>query len=267
MKMGEPKRFWEDGAGFFGRNYMEGDNSIEGYLKRQMRLEERTTYEVAGVIKLLDLKPGQRILDCPTGYGRHSIALAKLGYQVVGSDINSEMLAASLASAQGLPNISFAQENMQHLSYREEFDAVINLFFSFGFFETDEENNAVLRNFYDALKPGGKFMMHTDINVPRIIAGDYKLHERRHLVSGRELEIVESFDPPRKRLTGQWILIGEDGARQPLPVYSHRIYTYEEFADICRAVGFAHVEGYGDWDGAPLRADSEDMIVVAEKPW
>jgi SAM-dependent methyltransferase len=255
------KKFWEDGAGFFGRNYMEGDDSLEGYLKEHQRLDGRTKREVEGVINLLDLQPGQRILDCPTGYGRHVMGLAQRGFEVVGSDINSEMLAGAVAAAGALSGVRFVKENMQNLSYVNEFDAVINLFFSIGFFETEEENDAVVRNFYNALK----LMMHTDINVPRIVDGDYKLHERRNLISGRQLEIIESYDPSRKRLTGQWILIGANETRQELPVYSHRIYTFDDFAELCYATGFKSVKGYGDWEGSSLSDTSEDMIVVAEK--
>ena len=108
--------------------------------------------------------------------------------------------------------------------------------------------------------------MHTDINVPRITSGDYKLYERRKLVNGKRLEIVESYYPENRRLEGQWILIGLDGARRELPRYSHRIYTAEEFSEICRATGFTNVKTYGDWEGAPLTNASEDMIVVAQKP-
>lgn len=165
------KRFWEEGAGFFGRAYIEGDDSLEGYLTTPLELEERTSREIGGIIKLLDLNPPQKILDCPCGYGRHSVQLARMGFEVVGSDINGEMLEPAIHAARGIENIRFVKENMQHLTYDGEFDAVLNLFFSFGFFETDEENNDVLRRFYNALKPGGKFMMHTDINLPRIYSG------------------------------------------------------------------------------------------------
>jgi ubiquinone/menaquinone biosynthesis C-methylase UbiE len=261
------KKFWEDGAGFFGKPYMEGDNSIEGYLSTPLRLEERTTLELAGVVKLLGLEPGDRILDCPCGYGRHSTGLAMRGFRVVGSDINSEMLEQAVKNSQGVNDLSFAKENMRFIDYSNEFDAVINLFFSFGFFESEEDNEQTLRNFFNALKPGGKFMMHTDINVPRITSGDYKLYERRKLVNGNQLEIVESYYPEDKRLKGQWILIGLDGARRELPQYSHRIYTAEEFAESCRATGFTNVRAYGDWEGTPLTNTSEDMIVVAQKPF
>jgi SAM-dependent methyltransferase len=259
------KAFWDDGGGFFGRGYMEGDNSFEGFLSTNRSLEDRTESEVAGVIRLLGLEPGQSVLDCPCGYGRHAIALARAGFQVTGSDINREMLAPAREHSRGLSNIRFVRENMQHISYQNEFDGVINLFFSFGFFETDEENNDVVRRFYEALKPAGRFLMHTDVNVARLMGDRYKFHEIRNLRNGKKLEIVESFDAEQQRLRGQWILIDADGTREPLSPYKHIVYTYDKFAEICREVGFERVEGYGDWQGSQLQDDSEEMMIVAWK--
>jgi len=261
------KDWFEDGGGFFGRYYIEGDNSIEGYLHNPMTLEERTKREIDGVVKLLDLRPGDRVLDCPCGYGRHSAELATRGFEVVGCDINREMLEPALNLTRDLGNVQFVRKNMAHLEFNEEFDAVVNLFFSFGFFDSDEENIQVLRNFYRALKPGGRFIMHTDINVPRIVNGTYKLRETRRLRSGRQLEISETCDIQNKRLEGRWCLLGPDGSRQELTPYTAAIYTLEDFAAMCEVVGFRNVRGYGDWMGTPLAPDSEDMMIVAEKPY
>lgn len=260
------KKFWDDGAGFFGRGYMEGDNSFEGFLTTKMSLKQRTDREVEGIIRLTGIIPGDRILDCPCGYGRHSIALANRDFEVVGSDINSEMLAPAREAARALNNIRFVKENMADLTYREEFDAITNMFFSFGFFETDEENTDVLRRFYNALKPGGRFLMHTDVNVPRLENKNYKFHETRNLTTGKKLEINERYDSANQRLYGQWTLISPDGTREYLTPYKHIIYTYESFANFCREVGFINVRGYGDWDGTAVEDDSEEMMVVAEKP-
>ena len=263
----EGKKFWDDGAGFFGRGYMEGDNSFEGFLSTSMNLQARTDREVEGVIRYLEVKPGDSILDCPTGYGRHSIALAQRGFEVVGSDINSEMLAPAIERSKGLDNIRFVKENMQDIAYQEQFNGIINLFFSFGFFETEEENNDVVRRFYNALKPGGRFLMHTDVNVPYLQSGNYKFHETRNLFTGKKLEINEHFDAENNRLYGQWILISADGIRQPLTPYKHIVYTFESFAKICQEIGFINIKGYGDWEGTPVKNDSEEMMVVAQKPW
>jgi SAM-dependent methyltransferase len=257
--------WYDDGAGFFGTKYMEGDDSLEGFLTTPQTLRARTEREVEGILRLLSLRPGDSILDCPCGYGRHSIPLAQKGLRVTGSDINQEMLDAAYRNVNGTGNIQFARENMLTLEYRERFDAVINMFLAFGFFDTDEDNVRVLENFYRALKPGGRFLLHTDVNVGRIVGGKYKFREQRNLRSGRTLEIVESYDPERMRLNGQWILIDAAGNREELKPYSCRIYTAEEITELCRSVGFESVRLYGGWGGEDLEDESEEMIVVATK--
>ena len=257
--------WWEDGAGFFGHGYMEGDNSYEGYLSTPLTLENRTRIEVEGVKRLLELHADQRILDCPCGYGRHSLGLARAGFQVVGVDINSEELRVAHQGIRDLTNIQFVKCDMRALDFYNEFDAAINMFFSFGFFQTDEENFQVLRNFYNALKPGGRFLMHTDVNIPQLLNGKYKFTEKRRLSSGRILQLVDSYDPQQKRINGKWTITDGENIAEDLPPYSVRVFSYEEFAEWCYRAGFKTVHGYGNWSGAQLTPDSEDMMVVAEK--
>lgn len=259
------KEWWEEHAGFFGYGYMEGDNSFEGYLEQPMTLAERTAREVDGIINLLDLQQFQCVLDCPCGYGRHAIDLARRGMQVIGADINSQELQVAYQSSSALPNVQFIKNDMRYLYFHAHFDAVINMFYSFGFFETDDENFQVLRNFYNALKPGGKFLMHTDVNIPRILSGKYKSAEQRRLYSGKRLEIIDTYDPNRKRIDGRWTLIHPDGRLESLTAYSMRVYTREEFTNWCYEVGFTNVVAYGSWDGIALTDDTEDMIIVAQK--
>lgn len=259
------KQWWESDGGFFGRAYMEGDDSYEGYLSTNMSLDERTQAEVDGVIDLLQLQPGLHILDCPCGYGRHSLRLAQRQMRVTGVDINEEELQTARQAVGTLSNIRFINQDMRFLNFSDEFDGIINMFYSFGFFSTDEENIQTLRNFYNALKPGGKFLMHTDVNIPRILSGKYKFMEQRRLRSGKVLEVVDSFDPDQKRINGKWTLVHEDGSNQELTPYSVRVFSWAEFAEWCSGVGFKKITGYGDWQGSPLTEDSEDMIVIAEK--
>ena len=258
-------QWYEDRAGFFGTKYMEGDDSLEGFQSIPQTLHMRTAQEVEGIVRLLSLPPGASILDCPCGYGRHSIPLAERGFTVVGSDINQEMLDAAHRNANGTGNLQFAREDMLELKYDSRFNAVINMFLAFGFFEDENDNARVLSNFFRALMPGGKFLLHTDVNFGRITNGKYKFHETRNLRSGRKLEIVESFEPIQKRLNGQWILIDPTGVREELPSYSCRIYTGGEITELCESVGFASMQLYGGWNGTELETDSEEMIVVAAK--
>jgi SAM-dependent methyltransferase len=257
--------WWQPDAGFFGDFYLEGDDSKQGYLiEVQQTLEVRTKTEVAGVIRLLDIPEGGSILDCPCGYGRHSIELGKQRFKVTGVDINSVHLQKAIQSIRpDQRNLDFRLSNMLELNFNSNFEAIINMFYSFGFFESDQENVSVLQNFYKALKPGGKFLMHTDVNIPRIINGKYREDEKRDLESGGSLRIIDKYNSETKRIDGTWI-IEKDGEIVQKD-YSVRVYTREEFEEMCLRNGFSSVVTYSNWNGDLYSEDSEDMIVIATK--
>jgi cyclopropane fatty-acyl-phospholipid synthase-like methyltransferase len=60
---------------------------------------ERTAAEVNGVVGLLGLAPGARLLDLCCGHGRHAVPLAQLGYRVTGLDLSRTLLARAAAAA------------------------------------------------------------------------------------------------------------------------------------------------------------------------
>lgn len=256
--------WWDESAGFFGNFYMQGDESVEGHLAaRQLTLAERTVNEVNGVIKLLNLRDKNQILDVPCGYGRHAIELAKRRFDVVGVDLNTTHLgvAKKQAKEDGL-NIQFRRKNMLSLPFVGEFDAVINMFYSFGFFDTDEENMLALKNFRKALKPGGKFLMHTDVNIPRILSGQYKTDEKRNLVSGGVLHIQDRYNPISKRIEGVWTI--HENSNVVRKAYSVRVYDEGEFKSMCLEAGFGVCNAFGDWEGGEyIPAESEEIIFVA----
>ena len=258
-------KWWDEAAGFFGDFYADGDRSQEGHVAaKKMSLDERTAREVHGVVRLLSLKTEQSILDVPCGYGRHAIALAGGGYGVVGVDLNEQHLrmARSNAAADGV-EVEFVKNDMLTLNMPRKFDAVINMFYSFGFFDTDEENMTVLRNFRRALKPGGQFLMHTDVNVPRVVNGQYKTSESRSLRSGGTLYIREQYNRMTRRIDGAWAFERNGTTEEKL--YSVRVYEVEEFIAMCSEAGFKSSRAYGSWDGDAYESNgSEEIIFVAE---
>lgn len=251
--------------GFFGPFYQKGDKSLKGYLDSVPQTqEERTKEEVEGVIRLLGAKPGSAICDCPCGIGRHSIELSKRGFEVLAIDLSPEQLSVGAK----LPHselLTFQLGDMLDLASDRKFDAVINMFFSFGYFETDEENKKVAENFFKLLKRGGKFLMHTDVNMARVRNRKYKFNEKRRLVNGESLRIRELYNPTTKRINGLWEIRNEELKRVEVCGYSVRVYENEEFVNLCKEVGFKEVKIYSDWQGSPYSEDAEMVIFVAEK--
>ena len=262
MKNKDNTSWWTEEYGYFGSFYIKADTQRDTKRNNEISLRERTKVEVDGIIRLLSLEDGMKILDCPCGYGRHSIELASRNFLVTGADINSKHLEKAKSTA-GDRTITFTKKNMLDLMYDSEFDAVINIFASFGFFDTEEENEKVLQNFFNALKPGGKFLMHIDANISKMIHGDHKHINEKELVTGEILRIVDVFNPKTKRLDGTWTIEGENTKR--IRGYSVRIYTKDEFERMCKKIGFSSVKTYSNWNGNEYTDDADNMIVVAQK--
>nr|WP_240449460.1 class I SAM-dependent methyltransferase [Streptomyces harenosi] len=244
---------------------MEADDSLKTFFEGERLLENRTEREADGVIKLCGLKPGDALVDCPSGYGRHSVALAERGLNVTGVDINTRFLglARERAARHGVA-VNFVQGDMRKLPAVGPADAVINMFYSFGFF-TEEEDVQVARGFQEILRPGGKFLMHTMVTVPAFADGRIPLEERRKLRSGSTLVSRRRLNPVSRREEGIWSLLDDDGTERSLTPYDARIYTDEEFTALCREAGFSEVEVYGDWDGRPYEDSAPYLIAVATK--
>jgi len=264
--------WWESEYEFFGKFYHTGDNSLEGYdPNNKMNRGQRTEREINIIQRYLKPKIGSYILDCPCGGGRHSIALANEGFNVTGVDINSRMLDfhKELINGNGSPLPKFELMDMRDLKFEDNsFDFVINMFLSFGFFKTDEENEKVVQEFYRIIKPGGKVLIHLDLNYDRVIHGRYFFGEenicRECSWNGdsKTLEILESYNPSTKRLNGIWKLLNGD---ERIKHYSLRIYdNYKELIPLFIRNGFKDVKLI-DPDRSNFDINSKETVLIASK--
>ena len=122
---------------------------------------ERDRQEVARLIDVLGLPSGARILDVPCGQGRHAHLLAEAGFDVDGLDYSTDLLARARERGTG-PKLRYTRGDMRRLPARwsGRFDAVLNLFTSFGFFAHPSDDARVIREFARVLKPGGLLVWH-----------------------------------------------------------------------------------------------------------
>lgn len=134
---------------------------------------DKTAAELRALHRLLPPPPA-RVLDVACGTGRHSVGLAKLGYAVTGADLSPSYLALARRRARGSgAKVAFVRRDMRRLGLTGRFDAVVNLWTSFGYFGTPGQDIAALRSMRAALTPGGWLILE-------IVDGD---HVREHLQS------------------------------------------------------------------------------------
>jgi len=121
------------------------------------RSEKEATDFIVALMDELMPPSNSTMLDLGCGAGRHAKWLAAQGFDVTGLDL----AASSIRSAKKYEktNLRFAKHDMRDAFGKNRFDYVFNFFTSFGYFKSDEENHKVIRNIYDALKPGGSLVL------------------------------------------------------------------------------------------------------------
>ncbi len=221
----------------------------------------RTGAQVEFAIQALRLTPGARVLDIACGVGRHSIELARRGYQVTGLDLSPTLLhiAAERAQRAGV-QVNWVHADMREIPFTQEFDAAFNIFSSWGYLESEDEDQKVLAAVARALKPGGAFLLETAHR-------DWLIrHFQPHIWNeGIGVLVLEDrmLDLLGGRLLSTWTALYDDGRRRQWQM-SIRQYTAAELRRMLENAGFTVSQSFGGYDGAPLTLDSSRLILVAE---
>lgn len=122
----------------------------------------------------LNLPDEAKILDLACGKGRHSIYLNSLGYDVTGADLSENSIAE--ASKFANETLHFKVHDMR-ISCNEKYDAIFNLFTSFGYFEDDADNIKTIKAIHDSLTETGFAcidFMNVDYVIENLVPNEIK---------------------------------------------------------------------------------------------
>ena len=212
-------------------------------------------------VQVLNLQPGQKVLDLACGYGRNSVECAKYKLDVLGLDLSPELL--SLAKRKGMENghkIPLIRGDMRDIPFCETFDAVLSLFTSFGYFESDAENEKVIRSVAWALKPGGLFLF----DYLNIIQALPNMTIRDSKVKGNIKIVQERFYNKESNRIEKKITIHEDGEIREY-VESVRAYYLIELLHFFENAGLSCTAVFGDYDIHPFTQHSPRLILIGKK--
>ncbi|MGN7454725.1 class I SAM-dependent methyltransferase [Paenibacillus pasadenensis] len=238
-----------------------GEDYKIAYRHRDWEQAER---EVGRLAARLELRPGARIADIGCGMGRHSLALSRLGYEVSGLDL-SQALLREARSQPGSEAVSWFEGDMRRMPFEDgQFDAAVNLFTSFGYFEEDREHLQVLREMRRILRPGGRFVIDflnaeqvKSTLVPESRRVDEEtgtvIVERRCIEHGRvvkKIELTDAAGGEPRRYTESVRLLGEPWFRSALA----------EAGLVLEATG-------GGYDGEPYEPErSKRLVLFGRRP-
>lgn len=138
----------------------------------------------------MQLQKNDTILDLACGKGRHSVSLSKKGFDVTGVDLS----AASIAFAKQFESdlLKFRVHDMCE-PYPQQFDAVLNLFTSFGYFENEADNLRTIQAIKKELKPNGHGVidfMNSECIIKNLVPSEIKevegikFHIKRYVAKG-----------------------------------------------------------------------------------
>lgn len=210
----------------------------------------------------MGLPLGARVLDVPCGQGRHAHLLAEAGYDVQGVDLSRDLLA--LAHKRGTAaNLKYTRADMRRLSpsWSGRFDAVLNLFTSFGFFLDPGDDERVIAEFARVLKPGGLLVWHggsRDGVMAKFLQRDWWTAR-----NGTVIAHERAFDPLSGVLTvrSTWRGPKDSGERE----HRIRLYTATRLAELCRDAGLIVAVALDGWRDRPMTRRSSEMLLLARK--
>jgi SAM-dependent methyltransferase len=236
----------------FGEDYL--------YFYEQSFTAERNRRETEAVWKLLELSPGQAVLDLGCGHGRISNALAEYGARVTGLDASVHFLdlARKDAALRGL-DVNFEQGDMRDIPWNGTFDAALIWFTTFGYF-SDADNVGVVQQVAKALKPHGRLLIEQINRVALLRSGQ----PSNSVVSrGDDLMIDRiDYDGLTDRSITERIVVRAGHVKRAR--FTVRLYSPAEFSSLMRGAGFRSCDVFGQ-DGEPYTLYGRRLIVVGIK--
>jgi D-alanine-D-alanine ligase len=233
------------------------------FLNHPLLTPERTTAEVNFVVDKLHLSPGMRVLDVGCGFGRHSLELARRGYEVVGIDPSPVMIAAAVQRAGVVfpdDRLSYRCEQGEDFSADRPFDAAIALFTTLGQISDSGSNEGLVEKVYEALVPGGRFL----VEVPQRAVAVANLKAAERFGGGENYtDVTRQYHSHSHIWTETFEVVSGDTTRNFLLRY--RLYSWPELRDLLEGAGFRVLVDYGGYDGRPRTGESPIMLVSAVK--
>ncbi len=207
---------------------------------------------IINIVNFLNFKKDDVLLDLGCGKGRHSIYLNSLGYNVVGADLSKNSI--QLAKQFENDRLKFIEQDMRD-PFNTTYNAILNLFTSFGFFEDDADDIAVLQNIKNGLKHEG-FAIIDFMNVKKVVS---------NLVS-EEIQTIEGISFKINRYLKDGFIVKEinfdaDGEHH---TYLEKVKSLElpKIKSYLNSVDFKIKHTFGNYQLEDFNEETSDRLIL-----
>jgi SAM-dependent methyltransferase len=154
---------------------------------------------------------------------------------------------------------------MREIGHHNEFDLIVNIFTSFGYFEHDEDNEKVIMSISESLKTGGYLLLdflNADFLPKSLVPFNIKKYNGKVVVQIRNI---------KDNFVIKDILILKNAPGEEAPAYNHykeriRLFTIEDFDIMFRKYGLNIINTFGDYEGNKFdKSTSRRLILLAQK--
>jgi SAM-dependent methyltransferase len=230
------------------------------YLELYKHRDDKEATDLINLVQRnINLSEGSKVLDVCCGSGRHSIELAKRGLDVIGFDLSRYLIGEANKSKKTLKEkkikLKFLIKDMRSFDFKKSFDLAINIFSSFGYFESDSENFKVFENINLSLKKDGYFVfdfLNESYLKNNLIKKDFVIINGEKVLQERRIENDFVFKD---------IKIGRKVFTERIKLYSLTVIKNK-----LKASGFNINRTFGDYYGNIfLKNKSKRFIIIAQK--
>lgn len=222
------------------------------------RNEQEAEYFLDKLVQFLHLEAGKhRIADLACGRGRHSIYLNSRGFEVWGVDLSAQ----SIRDAKPYENafLHFDVQDLRKLKLKQKVDVALNLFTSFGYFRSMEENIEVIRHIHKLLKPQGLLVIDF-MNSPKVI--QHLVERESKTAGGMQFHISKWME---NNIICKKIQVDDDDTSYEFTEQVQALKP-DDFHLMLTQNGFIVQQTFGDYSLNPFAArDSDRFIIIAQK--
>ena len=232
-------------------------NSPFYHILYQQRNDAEAEFFIDNLTNFLKPEPKSKILDIACGKGRHAIYLNKKGFDVTGIDLSEQSINYAMQFEN--KELHFFKHDMRCLLYINYFDIAVNLFTSFGYFDTEYQHIKALKSFRKAVKANGCLVLDY-FNTEKIIS-NLNLKEAKE-IDGINFEISKTVSD------GKIIKYIDFEVKGKKYHFEERVqaFSFSDFERMLSAAGMSIERSFGDYTLSEYhKTDSDRLILICKK--